>query len=303
MQMWEQINTLGRGAWKSLIELNRISARSIERAAQQEAAFLGDCATLVVHRIQASMRAKHGPNTLRDEVRLATTYAEKWMANAHWMWEISLQTQHELGQWLNDILHRWDGEKVKTDPPSRRALCLLDGEKNAFVVDDPMLALISRFACGEGQLQLSQGEFLLDQIAAIQRYVTLFPAEQRNRRALEWIEEHAKRYRQAWQRKAVYERATQTRCPDCPMAEEGLTDHCAIHHRWLDLLNRYTAGEVSSRRYVEDTLRLLTDYRTRLKVSTLRGVRGTGQRVPAGWRLPQGIAKTDQGSVDNPEVD
>jgi len=292
MQMW-QMNALGRGAWKSFIELSRISARSIERVAQQEVASLGDCATLVVHRL-------HGPNTLRDEVRLATTCAEKWMANAHWVWEISLQTQNELGQWLNDILHYWG---VKPDPPSRLALRLLDGEKNAFVVDDPMLALITRFACGEGQLHLPEGEFLLDQVAAIQGYIAQFPAEQRNRRALEWIEEHAKRYRQAWQRKAVYERATQTRCLDCPLAEEGLTAHCAIHHRWLDLLNRYTAGEVSSRRYVEDTLRLLTDYKTRLKVSALRSVRGTGQRVAAGLRLPQGIARTGQGSVDNPEVD
>jgi hypothetical protein len=123
--MWEQINALGRGAWKSLIELNRISARSIERVTRQEVAFLGDCATLVVHGIQASVGAKHGPNTLRDGVRLATTYGEKWMVNAHWVWEISLQTQHELGQWLNDMLHRWGGEKVRTDPPSRRALCLL----------------------------------------------------------------------------------------------------------------------------------------------------------------------------------
>jgi hypothetical protein len=292
MQMWEQMNALGRGAWKSFIELSRISARSIERVAQHEVASLGDCATLVVHRL-------HGPNTLRDEVRFATTYAEKWMANVHWVWEISLQTQNELGQWLNDILHYWGGENVKPDPPSRLALRLLDGEKNAFVVDDPMLALITRFACGEGQLHLSEGEFLLDQVAAIQRYIAQFPAEQRNRRALEWIGEHAKRYRQSWQRKAVYERATQTRCLDCPLSEEGLTAHCAIHQRWLDLLNRYTAGEVSSRRYVEDTLRLLTDYKTRLKVSALRSVRGTGQRVPQACGCPMAPKSIDHGPIEH----
>ena len=66
-----------------------------------------------------------------------------------------------------------------------------------FIVDDPMLALITRFGCSEGQLQLPEGEFMLDQIATIQRYVAQFPAEQWNTRAIEWIEEHAKRYRQA----------------------------------------------------------------------------------------------------------
>jgi hypothetical protein len=138
-----------------------------------------------------------------------------------------------------------------------------------FIIDDPMLALITRFGCGEGQLQLQEGEFMLDQIATIQRYVAQFPVEQWNTRAIEWIEAHAERYRQAWQNKVVYVRATQTRCPDCPLTEEGLTSHCEIHHRWLDLLNSYIAGEVSSRRYVEDTLRLLTDYKARLKVTAI----------------------------------
>jgi hypothetical protein len=138
-----------------------------------------------------------------------------------------------------------------------------------FIIDDPMLALIARFGCSEGQLQLPEREFMRDQIATIQRYVAQFPAEQWNARALEWIEAHAERYRQAWQKKAVYVQAMQTRCPDCPLAEEGLTSHCQIHHRWLDLLNRYMAGEVSSRGYVENTLRLLSEYKTRLKVTAI----------------------------------
>jgi hypothetical protein len=155
-----------------------------------------------------------------------------------------------------------------------------------FIVDDPMLALITRLVCGDGQLHLSEGEFILDQIATIQRYVAQFPAEQWNTRAIEWIEKHAERYRQAWQKKAVFAQAMQTRCPDCPLAEEGLTAHCEIHHRWSDLLNSYMAGEVSSRRYVEDTLRLLTDDKTRLKVTALRGVRGAAQPVAAGLGCP-----------------
>jgi hypothetical protein len=155
-----------------------------------------------------------------------------------------------------------------------------------FIVDDPMLALITRLVCGDGQLHLSEGEFILDQIATIQRYVAQFPAEQWNTRAIEWIEKHAERYRQAWQKKAVYAQAMQTRCPDCPLAEEGLTAHCEIHHRWLDLLHSYMVGEVSSKRYVEDTLHLFTDYKTRLKVTTLRDVRGAGPLVPASLGSP-----------------
>ena len=155
-----------------------------------------------------------------------------------------------------------------------------------FIIDDPMLALITRFGCGEGQLQLPEGEFMLDQIATIQRYVAQFPAEQRNTRAIEWIEAHAERYRQAWQTKAVYVQATQTRCSDCPLAEGGLTSHCEIHHRWLDLLNSYLADEVCSRRYVENTLHLLSEYKTRQKVTALRGVCWARPSTVAGVSYP-----------------
>jgi hypothetical protein len=155
------------------------------------------------------------------------------------------------------------------------------GWEHTFIVDDPMLALITRFVCGEAQLQLSEGEFILEQIGTIQRYVAQFPAEQRNMRAIEWIQQHAERYRQAWQKKAVYAQATQTRCPDCPLAGGGLTS-CQIHHRWLDILNSYLAGEISSRRYVESTLRLLREHKMRLKVTALRGVGGTPQPMVAG---------------------
>ncbi|MBS1223686.1 MAG: hypothetical protein H6R24_364 [Proteobacteria bacterium] len=62
-----------------------------------------------------------------------------------------------------------------------------------YIADDPTLALITRFV-GEAQnLDLSDAQFLLEQIAAIEQYVAPFPAEERQGRALEWIETHARR--------------------------------------------------------------------------------------------------------------
>jgi hypothetical protein len=278
--MWNHMNAIGEATWDCFIELNQISVLSMERLTRQEFAFMGDCAALVLHCLVAPMQLKDAPDTLRDETRLAAEYGQKWMANASRVWENYLQTQNELGQWLNHLLHRWDGKKVEgrarqisnADPNSPLGPCSLGLEGGTLVLDDPMLALLTRFACGDQQLDLAYEDFMLDQIAAIQRYVAPFPAEQRNRRALEWIEQHADRYRQAWQKTAVSAKAARTRCPDCALADEGVTANCPIHNRWLDLLNRYVADELSSKRYVEDALRLLTDHKRRLKVSALRRV-------------------------------
>jgi hypothetical protein len=276
--MWGQMNAMGKATWDSFIELNKISALSIGRLAQHEVAFLGDCAAMLFYRGVAPSQVRDVPNTFEDEIRLATHYGEKWMADAHRVWENYLQTQNELAQWANGVLDFWAGEKIteqtqqteRADPHSQPCPCSLGRERSTFAVNDPMLALLTRFAWGDGQLHLAQEEFMLDQIATIQRYVEPFPAGQQDRVALEWIEQYAERYRQAWQRKAVYAQAAQTRCPDCPLADEGLTANCDIHHRWLDLLNKYIADELSSKRYVEDALHLLTDYKKHLKVSALR---------------------------------
>jgi len=139
-----------------------------------------------------------------------------------------------------------------------------------YIADDPTLALITRFV-GEAQnLDLSDAQFLLEQIAAIEQYVAPFPAEERQGRALEWIETHARRYRQQWQKQAAVGVLAQARCPDCPLDGGSRTAPCAIHERWLDLLRRYAATEMSSEEYVADSLKLLSQYKDRLKVGRTR---------------------------------
>ena len=139
-----------------------------------------------------------------------------------------------------------------------------------YIADDPTLALITRFV-GEAQnLDLSDAQFLLEQIAAIEQYVAPFPAEERQGRALEWIETHARRYRQQWQKQAAVGVLAQARCPDCPLDGGSRTAPCAIHERWLDLLRRYAATEMSSEEYVADSLNLLRRYKDRLKVGRIR---------------------------------
>jgi hypothetical protein len=139
-----------------------------------------------------------------------------------------------------------------------------------YIADDPTLALITRFV-GEAQnLNLSDAEFLLQQIAAIEQYVVLFPAEERQGRALEWIETHARHYRQQWQKQAAVGVLAHARCPDCPLDGGDRTTPCAIHGRWLELLRRYAATEISSEEYVADSLKLLGRYKDRLKVGRTR---------------------------------
>ena len=146
-----------------------------------------------------------------------------------------------------------------------------------YIADDPTLALITRFV-GEAQnLDLSDAEFLLEQIAAIEQYVAPFPAEERQTRALEWIETHARHYRQQWQKQAAVGVLAHARCPDCPLDGGDRKTPCAIHDRWLELLRRYATTEMSSEEYVADSLNLLSRYKDRLKVGRIRRER---QAVP-----------------------
>lgn len=139
-----------------------------------------------------------------------------------------------------------------------------------YIVDDPTLALITRFVGNAQNLDLSDAEFLLQQIAAIERYVERFPADERQGRALEWIEAHAQHYRQQWQKQAAVGVLARARCPDCPLAGGERATPCAVHTRWLNLLRRYAATEISSREYIEDSLKLLGAYKDRLKVGRTR---------------------------------
>ena len=139
-----------------------------------------------------------------------------------------------------------------------------------YIADDPTLALITRFVGEAENLDVSDAEFLLQQIAAIEQYVAPFPTGERQARALEWIEAHARRYRQQWQKQAAVGVLAHARGPDCPLDGGDRATPCAIHERWLELLRRYAATELSSQQYVEDALKLLGRYKDRLKVGRIR---------------------------------
>ncbi|GMV16479.1 MAG: hypothetical protein DYH12_08955 [Sorangiineae bacterium PRO1] len=134
-----------------------------------------------------------------------------------------------------------------------------------FIADDPMLALIARFVLDVQHLEVSDEEFLREQLGAIERYVNQFPAEQRQQRALEWIEEHAKHYRVAWQRRVVSDQLAERRCRDCPLIREDSRPRCEIHAKWSSLLDDFLHDRISSRRYVEDALSLLESHKSKLK--------------------------------------
>ncbi len=137
------------------------------------------------------------------------------------------------------------------------------------IVDDPTLALLTRFVGDTHDLELSDTEFLLQQVAAIERYIRPFPAAERQARALEWIETYALQYRRQWRRQAVIDALTQMRCVDCPLTGGDESSPCAVHARWLNLLQRYADEELSSHDYVESVLNLLRAYKHQLKVSEI----------------------------------
>jgi len=139
-----------------------------------------------------------------------------------------------------------------------------------YIVDDPALALIARFVGDASHPELSDTEFLRQQVAAIEAYVEGFPPQERELRALAWIEANAMKYRQQWQKRAAIDVLARARCPDCPLSGGDERTPCAIHARWLTLLRRYAASELSSREYVETSLALLTAHKDRLKVSQCR---------------------------------
>lgn len=139
-----------------------------------------------------------------------------------------------------------------------------------YIVDDPTLALIARFVGGLSNSEFSDAEFFRQQVAAIADYVGKFPPEERDLRALAWIEANARQYRQQWQKHVAVNRLAMTRCADCPLTGGDKRIPCAIHSRWLALLRRYAADELSSHEYVTKTLGLLTAHKDWLRVSDAR---------------------------------
>ncbi len=136
---------------------------------------------------------------------------------------------------------------------------------NVFSFDDPMLALITRFAACCEDPAVSEEAFLRQQCDQIREYVKGVSEDQRHERALEWITGHAEDYRRKWHTDVVAQQAPASRCLDCPLEGRGDASTCEIHERWLELLNQYVAGTISSKDYVLDNLNLLRRHKEELK--------------------------------------
>lgn len=140
-----------------------------------------------------------------------------------------------------------------------------------FIDNDPMLALIARFVVDVDSVDVSENEFLQQQIQVLQTFLEGFPESERDERALEWVEHRAERYRHTWQQRVVTDEITDRTCPDCPLVANKGRTRCEIHDQWVSLLDRYVADEMTSRKYVEDTLKLLVEHKERLRVAFSRG--------------------------------
>ncbi len=138
------------------------------------------------------------------------------------------------------------------------------------IIDDPMLALIARFVVEDiDNLSISDEIFLQHQIAEIRSYIENAPREQQQQLALAWIKEHAEQYRQKWQRRAFSKILLDKTCADCPLIHDCSKSFCIIHSRWTALLNECIADEISSDKYIEESLNLLNQHKTNLKISAI----------------------------------
>ena len=102
-----------------------------------------------------------------------------------------------------------------------------------FIVDDPLLALILRFVTSTEQSPEASEEFLQHQLKTIKQYVAKSRTDDQGAKAMEWIEQHAERYRQDRQRHALSRRSAYLRCEDCPLASLGAAEQCEVHEQWL----------------------------------------------------------------------
>ena len=138
------------------------------------------------------------------------------------------------------------------------------------IIDDPMLALIARFVVEDiDNPSISDETYLQHQVAEIRSHIENSPREQQQQLALAWIKEHAEQYRQEWQRRTLSRIAPDKRCTDCPLVRDGSNSSCVIHSKWVVLLKEYIADEIDSDMYVEETLDLLSQNKSNLKISAI----------------------------------
>ena len=139
-----------------------------------------------------------------------------------------------------------------------------------YIMDDSMFALLLRFVGREQTIEFYDSEFLQKQLDAIHTHVEMFPPEERQPRAMEWIEKYSRKYRRRWEQGAIQKEAATERCPDCPMSDGEPSENCQIHQMWLELLRKYATDEVDSKEYVTRTLALLAGHKEHLKIKLSR---------------------------------
>jgi hypothetical protein len=138
------------------------------------------------------------------------------------------------------------------------------------IIDDQMLALIARFVVEDiDNLSISDEMFLQHQVAEIKSCIENAPRKQQQQLALAWIKEHAEQYRQEWRRRTFSKVVLDKRCADCPLIHDSSKSYCIIHSSWVVLLKEYVADEIGSDIYIEETLNLLNQNKTNLKVSAI----------------------------------
>ena len=134
------------------------------------------------------------------------------------------------------------------------------------IVNDSMLALILRFIGDKRDASIYDHTFIQNQLNEIQEHVKQFLPREQESRALKWIEKYAEEYRKEWEEKIITDEFANQRCPDCPLNDSGKHTHCSIHDQWLELLNKHIAGDINSKEYVVNALKLLSENKEDLKV-------------------------------------
>ena len=134
-----------------------------------------------------------------------------------------------------------------------------------YTIDDPMFALILRFIGQNQKVTFCDHEFFNKQLKAIQEHVEKFPPEEKELRAIEWIEKCARKYRERWENEIVGMKFSNERCPDCPLSNTSISGHCQIHEQWLELLQKYSADKINAKVYVENALELVAQHKDDLK--------------------------------------
>lgn len=138
------------------------------------------------------------------------------------------------------------------------------------IVDDPLLALIVRFVVNNDEVAGDDQAFCECQIRTLNAYVSRFPHDQQEGKAMEWVEQYAEAYRRRWQKNVIHHRSSDRRCRDYPLHLEGQVHHCSVHGQWLALLSRYSADELTSKQYVGNALQLLKQHKQELQVLMIK---------------------------------